>query len=78
MLAVLPGHRDKQRGEEEDEEESEQDREVLRTERKKRHSNMKEVGLCGGILRRFFLTALLLVPCNDLKLNGAVCVGGSD
>ena len=24
----------------------------------------------------FFLIALLLVPCNDLKLNGAVCVGG--
>ncbi|XP_030254189.1 REC8 meiotic recombination protein b [Sparus aurata] len=49
LLAVLPGHRDKQRGEEEDEEESEQDREVLRTERKRRHSNMKEISSESGL-----------------------------
>lgn len=55
MLAVPPGHGDEQRGEEEDEEESEQDREILRTERKRKYSSMKEVGLCGGILRDILL-----------------------
>lgn len=47
-LAVLPEHGEKHRGEEEEEEargESEQDREILRTERKRRYSSMREVGL---------------------------------
>jgi len=40
LLTALPGH-----GEEE---ESQQDREILRTERKRRQSSMKEVGPCEG------------------------------
>lgn len=48
LLTVLPGHKEKQRGEgEEDKEgpgESEHDREILRTERKRRHSSMSQVG----------------------------------
>lgn len=50
-LTVLSEHEGKQRGGEEEEEargESEQDREILRTERKRRLSSMREVGLCGG------------------------------
>ncbi len=53
-LTVLPGRGGKKREEEEEEVEeeargeSEQDREILRTERKRRHSSMKEVGLCEG------------------------------
>lgn len=56
-LTVLPEYGEKQRGEEEEKEdevkvESEQDREILRTERRRRrHSSMKEVGLCEGTLR---------------------------
>ncbi|XP_029979804.1 REC8 meiotic recombination protein b [Sphaeramia orbicularis] len=41
-LAVVPGQ-EKKRREEEEEEESEQEREILRTERKRRHSTMKEI-----------------------------------
>lgn len=52
LLTVLPGHDEKQRGEEEEDEEaageSEQDREILRTERKRRQSSMREVGHFGG------------------------------
>ncbi|XP_071764984.2 REC8 meiotic recombination protein b [Centroberyx gerrardi] len=43
QLTVLPRHGEKDRGEEEDDEE--QDREILRAERKRRHSSMKEVDL---------------------------------
>lgn len=47
-IIVLPG----QSGEEEEGRgESEQDREILRTERKRRQSSMREVSLCEGTLR---------------------------
>ncbi|XP_036935556.1 REC8 meiotic recombination protein b isoform X1 [Acanthopagrus latus] len=49
LLAVPPGHGDEQRGEEEDEEESEQDREILRTERKRKYSSMKEMSSESGL-----------------------------
>ncbi|XP_073343959.1 REC8 meiotic recombination protein b [Pagrus major] len=49
LLAVLPGNGEKQRGEEEDEEESEHDREILRTERKRRYSSMKEISSESGL-----------------------------
>ncbi|XP_067434438.1 REC8 meiotic recombination protein b [Thunnus thynnus] len=53
-LATLPGCEEKQRrGDEEEEEEvrgeSEQDREILRTERKRRHSSMKEIPSESGL-----------------------------
>lgn len=51
-LTVLPGRGEKRREEEEEEEEargeSEQYREILRTERKRGHSSLREVGLCQG------------------------------
>ncbi|XP_045920848.1 REC8 meiotic recombination protein b [Micropterus dolomieu] len=52
-LTVLPGHCEKQRGEVEDQEEareeSEQDREILRTERKRTHSGMREISSESGL-----------------------------
>ncbi|XP_070784582.1 REC8 meiotic recombination protein b [Enoplosus armatus] len=48
-LTVLPGHGEKHRGAEEEEEESEQDREILRTERKRRHSSMREISSESGL-----------------------------
>ncbi|KAF1372874.1 hypothetical protein PFLUV_G00254420 [Perca fluviatilis] len=53
-LTVLPGHGGQQGGEEEEEEEeargeSEQDRETLRTERKRRHSSMREISSESGL-----------------------------
>ncbi|KAM9337560.1 REC8 meiotic recombination protein b [Symphorus nematophorus] len=48
-LTVLPGQGEEQRGEEMEEEESEQDREVLRTERKRRHSSMREISSESGL-----------------------------
>ncbi|KAI3355146.1 hypothetical protein L3Q82_018014, partial [Scortum barcoo] len=48
LLTVLPGHGQKQRGEEA-RRESEQDREILRTERKRRHSSMKEISSESGL-----------------------------
>lgn len=68
MLTTLPGPQEKQReGEEEEEEargQSEQDREILRTERKRRHSSMKEVSLSEGTVGEEWssFTALLLLP----------------
>nr|XP_020470997.1 meiotic recombination protein REC8 homolog [Monopterus albus] len=47
VLTVLPDHEKKQRGEEE--EESEQNREILRTERKRRHSSLKEISVESGL-----------------------------
>lgn len=52
-ITILPGPGEKQIGVEEEEEEeargeSEQDREILRAERKRRHSSRREVGLCEG------------------------------
>ena len=57
-LAVLSGHGE-QRGEEDEEDEesrgeSEQDREILRTERKRRLSSMREVGLWEGVSLQLF------------------------
>ncbi|XP_008276191.1 REC8 meiotic recombination protein b [Stegastes partitus] len=54
-LAVLPGQGDKNKGEEEEEDdeearrESEQDREILRMERKRRRSGMKEITSESGL-----------------------------
>ncbi|XP_044032918.1 REC8 meiotic recombination protein b [Siniperca chuatsi] len=54
-FTVLPGHRERQRGEEEEEEEeeargeSEQDREILRTERKRKHLSMREISSESGL-----------------------------
>ncbi|XP_049912889.1 REC8 meiotic recombination protein b [Epinephelus moara] len=53
-ITVLPGPGEKQRGEEEEEEEeargeSEQDREILRAERKRRHSSRREISSESGL-----------------------------
>ncbi|XP_059182742.1 REC8 meiotic recombination protein b [Centropristis striata] len=54
LITVLPGHGAEQREEGEEEEEavrgeSEQDREILRTERKRRHSSMREISSESGL-----------------------------
>ncbi|XP_054479272.1 REC8 meiotic recombination protein b [Anoplopoma fimbria] len=48
-LTAQPGHEGEKSGEEEEEEESQRDREILRTERKRRQSSMREISSESGL-----------------------------